>query len=229
MPDNDAWQRATDTFNREFGTGAAAATAKWNDVTGKFDPAGGLPIGPRNNATINELRRDLPLSTLFQSALGEQTPSGGFGPLADYLGNQEGALSNLYRYGQASGALPDTTGFKDFIASRGGINRPDPREYRGFAESGARVLTPSTEEGMEDAQAKWRAYLQGSDAEGNLNRDTGMNRQFELAAASQDPEGAREFRGLLKGASKRAFERFRYDQPEKDYLTYLANRGFRFF
>ena len=224
VPDDEAWQRATDTFSREFGTGAAAATGvKGAASAGSLASTSRTPADSftASNQSIDDLRRELPTEPQFEAAVAEQTPSGGFGPLGNWMRRQESDLSNLYDWGQRSSSLPSAQNFKEFIGARGGINRVDPSAFRGFAESGSRVLTPGSDVGMTEEDAAWRDYL--NDPAG------GMGRQFDIGVAAGAPGISREARPYFERAAKRAFERFQFDEPEKSYLPHLVNRGFRFF
>ena len=194
------------------GPGPAGPGAGLGGLGGTPGGAGaGVGAGPGD---ITDLRRELDTGSLFTAALNQQMPQGGFGPFGNYLRRQEGDLTNLYTYGQLSGDVPDPVSFKDFLGSRGGINRVDPTAFGAYATRGASALSgPPTDE-----NAAFREYLQQD-----------PNRQFTLASAGGMPNLAREARGYYNKAARDAFEQFRYDRPAEDFLPWYVGRGQRFF
>ena len=181
--------------------------------TAQIPPTVGGPGAP-GAGDIADLRRELDTGSLFTAALNQQVPQGGFGPWGRYLRGQEGDLTNLYRYGQLSGDVPDPTSFKDFLGARGGINRVDPTAFGAYATRGASALSGAPT----DENAAFREYLQED-----------PNRQFTLASAGGMPNLAREARGYYNKAARDAFEQFRYDRPAEDFLPWYVGRGQRFF
>ena len=231
-----AMQKATTALSGKLGgtTGLGAPTpSPSGDTSQPPGPTGdtsrygrntfGLPLPPLSQQ--QEGRRELPLGNLFAAFLNEQSPLGrGSGPGRSYLASQEGALSDLYRLGQAAQDIPDITSFKDYLGQRGGISRPGVGEFTNYARRGAEALTGAAS----DLTNPFREYLSAAeDTPGS--RAAAQERQYDLGFAGSYPNLAREFRGVAGRGAHRAFEQFRYDNPTSDFLPWLVNRGFKFF
>ena len=186
--------------------------------------AGAVAGGNLSPGTPAELRRDMPLENPFRAYLNQQVPAGGYGPFRGYLENQREPLESLYRLGQFSGDLPDTTSFYDYLGGIGGIQRPNPSAFAAYARRGSEALSGPVSEN----DPALRGYLLGETEEG-INSQTGLNRQFNLGLAGAYPTLAREARPFIAKQAKNAFENFQYNEPGKDFLPWLINRGYKFF
>ena len=171
--------------------------------------------------TMQQLRQDLPLSTLFQEMLRRQAPMQN--PFRAYLSRQEAPLTDLFSLGQVYGDVGPDTSFTDYLQNRpGNITGVRPEDYSSFLQRGSQALGSATPPGgLEGAQE----YL--SDTADNAN--AGMERQYGLAEASSFGHIAPVARRYWQRAARRAYDQFRYDQPDAAFLPWFTGRGNSFF
>lgn len=215
---DEAYERATQTFEREFGATTPPTTVPAPPTSTPFGP--GLNKGERITP-INPFEQFLSETPGGRGAIGEEFlertyPTAG-GPFAGYLGRQVERQEPQYLLQAGLGQVSPDVSFMDYLGRGLGKTGNPPVDWKGAIDQASGFVqdpTGATGTPGQNAFAQW------------LRDNPEAERQMAIEAGRSGI--AAPFQNAFKNFANRAYSTFSYNNPGQPWLPEYVRRGFRF-